>query len=126
MLDITFKVHENNLLKLVITYQSERRTERFADVKYFYNSDFIKIVSAACPDVHGSVLYLQGTSTNEDDNVLRFSDVKRCKQFFEALRTCTGNLRVELQGLYRSLLLIKNDTICFNLILQEKANGFKY
>ena len=89
MLDITFKVHANNALRLIITYQSERS-------KYFYNNDFIKIVSAACPDVHGSVLYLQGTSTNEDDNVLRFSDVKRCKQFFEALRTCTNKLRVEL------------------------------
>lgn len=96
MLDITFKVHTNNILKLVITYQSERRESRYDDVKYFYDSDYLKIVSAACPDVHGDVIYLQGSCTSEDDNVLRFSNVDKCKRFFEALRTCTGNLRVEL------------------------------
>ena len=96
MLDITFKVHTNNILKLVITYQSERRENRYDDVKYFYDSSSLKIVSAACPDVHGDVIYLQGSCTNEDDNVLRLSNVDKCKRFFEALRTCTDNLRVEL------------------------------
>lgn len=96
MLDITFKVHKNNILRLEITYQSERRTGRYDGVKYFYDDGSLRIVSAACPDVRSDVIYLQGSCTNEDDNVLHFSDFKRCKQFFEALRTCTGNLRVEL------------------------------
>ena len=96
MLDITFKVHTNNILKLVITYQSERRENRYDGAKYFYDDGSLRIVSAACPDVHGDTVYLQGTSTMEDDNVLRLSNVDKCKRFFEALRTCTNNLRVEL------------------------------
>lgn len=96
MLDITFKVHVNNILRLKITYQSERRTGRYDGAKYFYDDGSLRIVSAACPDVNGDTVYLQGTSTMEDDNVLRFSNVNKCKRFFEALRTCTGNLRVEL------------------------------
>ena len=96
MLDITFKVHANNILRLEITYQSERRTGRYDGAKYFYDDGSLRIVSAACPDVHGDTVYLQGTSTMEDDNVLRFSDRNKCKRFFEALRTCTDKLRVEL------------------------------
>lgn len=96
MLDITFKVHANNILRLEITYQSERRENRFADVKYFYDDGSLRIMSVACPDVHGDTVYLQGTCTIEDDNVLRFYNVNKYKKFFEALRTCTGNLRVEL------------------------------
>jgi hypothetical protein len=96
MLDITFKVHSNNILRLVITYQSERRTDRTAGAKYFYEDGDLRIVSAACPDVTGWTIYLQGTDTREDDNVLRFPNFKLLKKFFEALRTCTGNLRVEL------------------------------
>lgn len=96
MLDITFKVHANNICRLVITYQSERRESCDEGAKCFYDDGSLRIVSAACPDVRSDVIYLQGSCTNEDDNVLRFSDFKRCKQFFEALRTCTDNLRVEL------------------------------
>lgn len=96
MLDIAFKVHSNNILRLEITYQSERRIDRYDGAKYFYDDGSLRIVSAACPDVHGDTVYLQGTSSMEDDNVLRFSDRNKCKRFFEALRTCTGNLRVEL------------------------------
>ena len=96
MLDITFKVHTNNILRLVITYQSERRENRMASAKYFYDSPSLKIVSAACPDVEGSIVYLQGTSTSSDGNILRFYNLDIYRRFFTALRTCTDNLRVEL------------------------------
>jgi len=96
MLDITFKVHKNNILKLVITYQSERRESRDVCAKVFYDDNSLRIVSVGCPDVNGCTIYLQGTCTEEDDNVLWFPNLDRLKKFFEALRTCTGYLRVEL------------------------------
>lgn len=96
MLDITFKVHENNILKLVITYQSERRENRSDSAKYFYDDGDIRIVSVGSPEVNGWVIYLRGVCTERDNEVLRFSNFKIFKKFFEALRTCTGNLRVEL------------------------------
>lgn len=96
MLDITFRVDSNNLLRLVITYQSERRESRDEGAKYFYNNGDIRIVSVGSPEVNGWTLYLRGVCTDRDNNVLQFPNFKIFKKFFEALRTCTGNLRVEL------------------------------
>lgn len=49
MLDITFKVHSNNILRLEITYQSERRENRSDSAKYFYDDGDIRIVSVGSP-----------------------------------------------------------------------------
>lgn len=96
MLDITLKVQNNNILRLVITYQSERKTDRNAGAKFFYEDGDLRIVSAGCPDVSGWTIFLQGSVTDDDNNVLRFPNFVLLKKFFTALRTCTGNLRVEL------------------------------
>lgn len=96
MLDITFKVHESNLLRLEITYQSERRESRSDSAKYFYDDGDIRIISTGRPEVNGYTIFLRGVCIESDNEVLRFPNFKIFKKFFEALRTCTGNLRVEL------------------------------
>jgi len=96
MLRITLKIVDNNILRYQITYQSERRESISSSSKVFYDDDYIRIVSVGCPEVNSDIIFLQGTSTSKDSQVLRFNNLEKCKQFFTALRICTDMLRVEL------------------------------